>query len=91
MSNSRFWLALTMLGGLAACSVYPQTEAEFGNSIEHMVRSQRMPTGPVDPEPLETGDGERIDAVIEAYRTDVSRTDAQAPPVNVQFGGGVPQ
>ena len=91
MSNSRVWLALTVIAGLAACSAYPRTEAEYGNSVEHMVRSQRMPTGPVDTEPLETGDGQRIDAVLEAYRTDVSRDDAAPPPVNVSFGGGVPQ
>lgn len=91
MSNSRVWLALMVLSGLAACSAYPRTEADFGNSVEHMVRSQRMPTGPVDQEPVETSDGERINAVLEAYRTDVSRTDAPAPPATVQFGGGVPQ
>ncbi len=91
MSNSRVWLMLTVLAGLAACSAYPSTEADFGNSVEHMVRSQRMPTDPVDAEPLETGDGQRIDAVLEAYRTDVSRGDAGAPPVNVSFGSGLPQ
>lgn len=91
MNNSRLWLVLIALAGLVACSVYPRTEADYGNSVEHMVRSQRMPTGPVDPDPVETGDGQRIDAVLEAYRTDVSRTDAPEPPVSVQFGAGTPQ
>ena len=91
MNNSRLWLALIALAGLVACSAYPSTEADYGNSVEHMVRSQRMPTGPVNQDPVEEGDGERIDAVLEAYRTDVSRTDAPAPPVQVQFGGGTPQ
>jgi hypothetical protein len=91
MNNSRLWLALIALAGLGACSAYPSTEADYGNSVEHMVRSQRMPTGPVNPDPLEEGDGQRIDAVLDAYRTDVSRTDSPAPPVQVQFGGGTPQ
>ena len=91
MSNSKVWLALTMLVGLAGCSAYPSTEADFGNSVEHMVRSQQVPTGPVDTDPVEEGDGIRIDGVLDAYRTDVSRTDASTAPVNVQFGSGVPQ
>ena len=91
MNNSRLWLALIALAGLVACSAYPRTEADYGNSVEHMVRSQRVPTGPVNTDPVETGDGQRIDNVIEAYRADVSRTDAPAPPVSVQFGSGAPQ
>lgn len=91
MNNSRLWLALIALAGLAACSAYPRTEADYGNSVEHMVRSQRMPTGPVNPDPVETGDGQRIDNVLEAYRTDVSRADAPPPPVSVEFGSGTPR
>ena len=91
MSNSKVWLALTVFAGLAACNTYPSTEADFGNSVEHMVRSQRVPTGPVDTDPVETGDGMRIDGVLDAYRTDVSRGDGQAAPVNVSFGSGLPQ
>ena len=91
MINSKLFLALVALAGLVACSAYPRTEADYGNSVEHLVRSQRVPTGPVDPAPLETGDGQRIDGVLDAYRTDVSRTDAPAPPVSVQFGAGTPQ
>lgn len=91
MNNSRLWLALVALAGLVACSAYPRTEADYGNSVEHMVRSQRVPTGPVNPDPVETGDGQRIDNVLEAYRTDVSRTEEPAPPVSVNFGAGTPQ
>ena len=91
MSNAKIWLALIALVGLVACSAYPSTEADYGNSVEHMVRSQRMPTGPVNTDPVETGDGDRIDAVLDAYRTDVSRTDSPAPPVSIEFGAGTPR
>jgi hypothetical protein len=91
ISKSRAVLVLAGTAVLTACAAYPRTEADFGNSVRHMVRSQTVATGPVDTAPVETGDGERANGVLEAYRTDVSRTDAPAPPVSVQFGGGAPQ
>ncbi|HEX9877800.1 MAG TPA: hypothetical protein VGC50_14200 [Gammaproteobacteria bacterium] len=79
--------ALPVIAALAACAAYPRTEADFGNSVRHMVRSQTVVTGPVDTAPVESGDGERLNGVLEAYRTDVSRTEEAPPPVAVQFGG----
>src|SRR5690606_15361851 len=52
-----------ILVALSACSAYPRTEADFGNSVRHMVSSQRVVTGPVDPDPVETGDGQRLNSV----------------------------
>jgi hypothetical protein len=71
---------------LAGCSAYPGTEADFGNSVRHMVASQTVNPGPVDPSPVETGDGDRLNSVLEAYRSDVSRAETLPPPVVVGFG-----
>jgi len=76
---------------LTACAVYPVTEADYGDSVRHMVTSQTANPGSVDTSPVETGDGERINGVLEAYRTDVTRTEGAPPPVAIQFGGGAPQ
>lgn len=70
----------------SACSAYPRTEADFGDSVRHMVRSQTANPGPTDPSPVETGDGERLNGVLEAYRTDVARTEQAPAPVVVGFG-----
>jgi len=75
---------------VVACSAYPRTEAEFGNAVRHMVRSQTVPA-PADTTPVQQGDGERQDNVLEAYRSDVSRDASPPPPVSIQFGGGAPQ
>ncbi len=55
---------LTLLG---ACSAYPTTESEFGDSVRQMVRSQTVFVA-VDDAPVQTGDGQRLEAVLEGYR-----------------------
>lgn len=90
MNNARICFTLFAAALVAACSAYPGVEEDYGNSVRHMVRMQKVVTGPVDPDPVETGDGERLNGVVEAYRSDVSRTDSPPPPVAVQFGGGAP-
>jgi hypothetical protein len=89
--NAKILGSLSSVMMLAACSPYPATEADFGNSVRHMVRSQSVTSGPVDTTPVETGDGERLNGVIEAYRTDVARGEPLQQPVAVSFGSGAPQ
>jgi hypothetical protein len=84
-------LALAGAAALAACSPYPRIEASFGDAVQHMIESQTVSTTPADTKPVETGDGERSNNVLEAYRTDVSRTEPTAPPVSVTFGSGPPR
>jgi len=55
---------LTLLSG---CSAYPTTESEFGDSVRQMVRSQKVFVA-VDDAPVQTGDGQRLEAVLEGYR-----------------------
>lgn len=87
---AKAFLVLSGMSLLTACASYTPTEADFGNSVRQMVRSQTVVTGPVDTEPAETGDGERLDHVLELYRGDVQRGNEGAPPVTVQFGSGAP-
>ena len=55
---------LTLLSG---CSAYPTTESEFGDSVRQMVRSQKLFVA-VEDAPVQTGDGQRLEAVLEGYR-----------------------
>jgi hypothetical protein len=80
-------LAALAAVGLAACSANPRADADFGNSVRQMTRVQAFTTGPVDASPVDSGDGERIESVLEVYRTSVSRpTEVQAPIV-LDLGG----
>lgn len=90
MKQLKLLPVLLTIAVLTACAAYPSTEADYGNSVRQMVRSQIV-TAPGDTNPVETSDGERQNNVLEAYRTDVSRTEGPPPPVSIQFGGGTPQ
>jgi hypothetical protein len=82
--------ALAGAAALTACA-YPVVESDFGDSVRHMISSQTYVSGPVDPTPVSSGDGQRIGWVLDALRSDVSRGDDAEQPVTVQFGAGVPQ
>ena len=71
---------------LCACSAYPETEEDFGNSVRQMVRAQQVYTGPVDPAPVEKGDGERVDAVLQVYREGASQPQPVEQPVLISIG-----
>jgi hypothetical protein len=80
-----FVLALAPVA-LSACAAYPRTEADFGNSVREMISAQTANPGPADPAAPEEGDGERLNSVVEAYRSDVSRAGQPAQNVSVSFG-----
>ena len=71
---------------LCACSAYPETEADFGNSARQMVRAQKVYTGPVDPAPVEGNDGQRLEPVLQAYRENVTQPEQADPPVLISLG-----
>jgi starvation-inducible outer membrane lipoprotein len=54
----------------AGCATGPEAvENDFGNSVRHMTQAQTAnPTAPADSNPLDHGDGVRINGAIEAYR-----------------------
>ena len=91
--NTRKLITMVALPGIlaaTACSPYPRTEADFGDSVRHMVTSQAVPAA-VDRNPPETGDGDRLNAVLQAYRGDVSRGEESPAPLVVGFGAGASQ
>ncbi len=77
---------LLILYVLVGCQAYPTTEDEFGDSVRHMVRSQQIYTGPVDTTPVSQGDGERLEAVLESYRTEVSDPEDVGQPIVINIG-----
>ena len=62
---------------LAACTTEPTaTEANFGVSVRQMIEAQTYdPSTLTAPstETIDSGDGRRLEAVLEAYRTDVAK------------------
>ena len=65
-------ILLSLCAGVcAACSPYPETEAEFGDSVRHMVRSQQVnpDATAADVEPVTSGDGQRLETVLGGYRS----------------------
>ena len=74
---------LTLLSG---CSAYPTTESEFGDSVRQMVRSQTVFVA-VEDAPVRTGDGQRLEAVLEGSREYVPpATDSDGQSIVISTG-----
>lgn len=58
----------------AGCASGPSAvENDFGNSVRHMTQAQiANPSAPTDNDPIDHGDGPRINAALEVYRKSVS-------------------
>ena len=70
---------------LGACASSPeQVERDFGNSVRNMVRSQTLDPATANrpaTEPVDHGDGQRIDNVMDAYRQDVAKPEKVSEPL----------
>ena len=73
---------------VSACATteYSQssTEKEFGNSVRHVVEAQKAnpeASRNPDPNPIDQGDGARLEPVLEAYRTDTGAPSAIERPI----------
>lgn len=86
LKTAALMLSLLATAAIAACSAYPRTEADFGAAARHMADRTAYVSGPVDPTPVETGDGERINNVIEVYRSNVSRPQEVEAPIVLDIG-----
>ena len=68
--------ALFLLISSTGCSTGPTAvERDYGNSVRNMIQAQTLDplaAAAPDPNPIDYGDGERVDHVLEAYRSDVS-------------------
>jgi hypothetical protein len=85
--TTRLILLLIVCGGAcAACSPYPRLEAEFGDSVRQMVRAQQVNPDATEAEPAMSGDGQRIDRALGAYRSGVTQPSAQQQPMTLQIG-----
>jgi len=77
MDTIKFLRAVALSGclfALAGCATGPTTvENDFGDSVRQMTQAQTAnPAAPVDNNPIDHGDGPRINATVEAYRKGVS-------------------
>lgn len=60
---------LTLAVALAGCAA-TETEKQFGNAVRDTLAQQRMQPAPAEDGVL-SGDGTRVEGVIETYRTQV--------------------
>lgn len=81
---------VTLPLGLAACVADPTlTETNFGDSVRQMIEVQTYdPSTLTTPstEPVDSGDGQRLENVLEAYRTDVAKPATVNEPVVINVG-----
>ena len=82
--HTKTLLALAAFSSLTGCAV-SQTEAEFGNSVRHMMARQAIaPSGPLQAdEPIQTGDGRRLENVNTVYQTYVGDPTAVVKQIEV--------
>lgn len=69
----------------AGCNPYPRLEADFGEAVRHMVRSQQVNPDATEAEPVTSGDAQRIDNALGVYRTGVSQPAATQQPMTLQL------
>lgn len=83
-------ITLTMLLATGCASTDPTTvEEDFGKSVRHMVKTQTLnPQAAENPATdLPSGiDGQKGDAILEAFRADVAKPGAVAKPIKVNAG-----
>ncbi len=85
-------LVATLLGACAALEPEPTLlESHFGDSVRQMIEAQTYdPSTLSSPstQPVEGGDGQRIQNVLEAYRTDVAKPESVDDDIVINVGGG---
>ena len=91
MSSKRIVTALPALL-LCACASKPTaTESNFGDSVRQIVRAQTYDPGTLtapSAETIESGDGQRLEGVIEVYRTDIAKPETVDNEIVINVGGG---
>jgi hypothetical protein len=71
-------VSLVLVAATSACSgTGPRNvERDYGNSVRQMVAGQTLDPATAnnpDPNPVDSGDGDRLNNVLEAYRGDFSK------------------
>jgi hypothetical protein len=75
---------------LAGCGKPTLVERNFGESVRQMVEAQTYdPSTLSNPstEPVEGGDGQQLENVIGAYRSDVAKPEAVNDDIVINVGG----
>jgi len=65
-------------------------ESNFGNSVRNMIEAQTYdPSTLSSPstDVIESGDGQRLEAVLDAYRTDVAKPESVGQSIDVNLAG----
>ena len=90
--NLRALVASAALLAAAGCATGPEAvEADFGNSVRAMRQAQiANPSAPVDNDPIDHGDGQRVNGAIEAYRKGVGDLARRRCAVRLGVGHGEP-
>ena len=71
---------------IVGCETSPTTDEEFGDSVRQMVRSQKVFV-PVDETPVQQGDGQRLEGVLDGYR-EAPPADGAAPSQSILINTG---
>jgi len=80
-------LALVLLSTACAWDDQTATERDFGNSVRSMIANQTANPEPAAPD-SESGDGPRLEAVLESYRADAGSRHAIDREISVAPSGG---
>ena len=77
---------------VSGCADTPQADADYGRSVQQMVKSQTYDPGAASNPPElapEVGDGARLKNALDAYRKDVAKGSAAVKaPIEFEVGGG---
>lgn len=94
MNSQKTCIALACLAAtalLTACANEPTGVAKtFGDSVRNMIEAQTYDPSTLSTPPTETidgGEGKRLEAVLEVYRTDVAKPAAASEDVVINVDG----
>jgi hypothetical protein len=83
-------MVTALSAGLSACASEPTaTESDFGNSVRSMVMGQTVNPNAAEENRgrhAEQGDGQRGEAVMEAYRDDVTTSEEASRDLVIDLG-----
>lgn len=87
-----FLLALMLSVAISGCAgTGPKNvERDYGNSVRQMIAGQTLDPSTAakpDPDPVDSGDGERLNNVLETYQSDVAKPEEVGQPIVISVGG----
>lgn len=92
MCNKTIILLILVLGvTISGCAgTGPKNvERDYGNSVRQMIAGQTLDPSTAakpDPDAVDSGDGERLNNVLETYRGDVAKPEEVGQPIVISVG-----